>query len=493
MYRAGDRPDRAQTSPLSVLLIVSITITAAVVIVVFGGAALEGTQAESETGQAEQALTQFDSRASQVALGDSQSQNVDIGQQNGNYRVDEDAGAIRIYHENYTTDKTEYIYGSESEWVSLGAVVYEGENADIAYQGGGVWRSDDGGGSTMVSPPEFHYRQATLTFPLIRVNGTDTSAGRTSARVTRLETASSIFPQPGTTYPDGTEYLNPIQEGQMVVEIRSEYCEAWATYLRQRTDGEVTECNEDGVITAELVTQGTQGAFGINQGQELQVRGMDQSAHALQSLEFEFRSDSNSDFNNFGWSLSGENANGDRLELFVQGDGGGDVCKDNKDPEPVTAGVFYDDAENDTYNAWVIDESDPDAYHITCDDGEVVLNVDFLNASRNATYTTVSKSELERYDPPSGGLEGTEVMDSHSEDPSEDFVEGDELDIAMATQHYFALMGSADMKATEQQKAQGSSSAGLSEDSSGNIDYGPSDKVVTYLHITENRIRVELD
>ncbi|MFT4883231.1 MAG: hypothetical protein ACI8U4_000732, partial [Natronomonas sp.] len=96
MYRAGNGDSRGQTSPLSVLLIVSITITAAVVIVVFGGAALEDTQDRSRSGQAEQAMTQFDSRAAQVALGDSPSQNVRIGQQNGNYQVNEDTGGIKI-------------------------------------------------------------------------------------------------------------------------------------------------------------------------------------------------------------------------------------------------------------------------------------------------------------------------------------------------------------------------------------------------------------
>jgi hypothetical protein len=242
MQLSGSRHDRAQTSPLSVLLILSITLTAATVIVVFGGAALEGVQQESRVGQAEQAMTQFDSRTAQVALGDSSSQNINIGQQNGNYRVDEDAGAIRIYHEDYDDNGTiEYIYGSEDNWKSLGAVVYEGADTRIAYQGGGVWRENDGGSSTMVSPPEFHYRDATLTFPLIRVSGDDSAGGRTTARVTHSG-VDPVFPHPDRTYDGSSEsYENPMERGSILVEIRGRYCTGWESFFESRSEGSIEQ------------------------------------------------------------------------------------------------------------------------------------------------------------------------------------------------------------------------------------------------------------
>jgi hypothetical protein len=251
MQPLGNRPDRAQTSPLSVLLILSITLTAATVIVVFGGAALEGVQQESQVGQAEQAMTQFDSRTAQVALGDSSSQNINIGQQNGNYRVDEDAGAIRIYHEDYDNNGSiEYIYGSENNRKSLGAVVYEGADTRIAYQGGGVWRENSAGSSTMVSPPEFHYRDATLTFPLIRVNGDDSAGGRTNARVTHSG-VDPVFPHPDETYDGSTEpYENPMENGSILVEIRSRYCTGWESFFESRSEGSIEQrCAEEDANT----------------------------------------------------------------------------------------------------------------------------------------------------------------------------------------------------------------------------------------------------
>jgi hypothetical protein len=227
------------------MLIISLTLTSAVVIVVAGGAALQDTQQEARVGQAEQAMTQFDSRVAQVALGASSSQNVPIGQQNGNYRVDEDAGSIRIYHENYTADETEYIYGTDTSWKSLGAVVYESGNTQIAYQGGGVWRQNADGGAMMISPPEFHYRAATLTFPLIRVNGTDSAGGRTNARVTPSG-IEPVFPHPSRTYDaTGGSYENPMERGSIFVEIRSDYCRGWESFFESRTESAIKQqCTE---------------------------------------------------------------------------------------------------------------------------------------------------------------------------------------------------------------------------------------------------------
>jgi hypothetical protein len=489
MQLSGSRHDRAQTSPLSVLLILSITLTAAAVIVVFGGAALEGVQQESQVGQAEQAMTQFDSRAAQVALGDSSSQNVNIGQQNGNYRVDEDAGAIRIYHENYTAGQTEYIYGSETDWVSLGSVVYQGQNTQIAYQGGGVWRQDDSGSATMISPPEFHYRRATLTFPLIRVNGTDSTAGRTRARITRVETATGIYPDPGQHYDDDTskpEYLNPVQEGNMTVEIRSEYCEAWRTYLAERTEGEVTECDSNNTVTARLVTLGTQGNFDVIKGSTLTVRGQEED-DPLNEFELHFESDSNSGFNNFEWKMSNDDGAEKQFEIYIE------ATEGDGDGVPVHMHLYYSEDGGDTYQSWTLSSSNSDAFTINGSKEDATLTVDLLNESRKAVY-----EDFGNYNLGQGGGSGagpTFSSDGGSFSGSESFngstySEGDTVPLDTVIQYYFGQAGDLDLTIDERQQG----NAGLDPDgSSGRIMYGGGGRVVTYLHITENRIRVELD
>lgn len=457
---SSDSPrERAQTSPLGIALIVGITITAAVMIVFVGSAALETTQDESRIGQAEQAMTQFDSMASKVALGDSKSQNVRIGQRGGNYRVDEDAGSVKIIHEDWDGEgSTETIYEEQS----LGAVVYTRGDTEIAYQGGGVWRKDGSGASTLVSPPEFHYRQATLTFPIVRVSGDGSTGGQTNARVTRVETASGIFPDSDQDYEGNSDryYHNPIQDGNMTVAITSEYCEAWRTYLSDRTEGDVTEC-EDGTVEAALVTLGAQGGFDIIGGSDLPIRGQD----GMSSFEVTLRPQDSeaSGFNNLGWSISA--TEGDQeFELSIQEYEGGEP------DDVVKVSVYYSDDGGESYDSWVNDQD----FVIEEDGDSVKVTVDFL-AVHDTRFEDIGQPDVIEHDPQQGTI--------NSDSPSE-LDEPDEM--GNIVQYYFNEIGDMDMETHEQ------SNANLGDSSSGHIEYEGGGEVVTFLHVTENEVRVEL-
>ena len=495
-------PDRGQSSTVGVILILGLTLTGAATLVTVGGDAIQGTQSQSEIGQAEEAMTQFDSRAAQVALGDSESQNIPLGGHGGQHQVEADAGRVRIVHENWngtdcdgcdsyaaydnTTDNgnTTILYNE-----TLGAVTFDAGDTTIAYQGGGVWRGDTDGGSTVVSSPEFHYRDATLTFPLARVDGTGSTAGRTTAQVERVRAAGDVYPNASRTYPDGTtRVFNPVQNGNVSVEITSEYCEAWRSYFLDRTEGQVSDCN-GGTVTADIITLGTQGEFPIQNDNQLQVRGQE-PGHTLQDLEFSFRDDTASDFNNLGWSLAGESGD-KRLEIYVEKRGGGTPsCGD-----PVRTVIYYSDDGGDTYHTWVLDGSHGnDPYEIRCPD-DAVIDVDLLNASRSFEYTDASNHgsddllKFDTYDT-EGRFNGSEQLTGHPADPDTTASSGTEEPADLVTQHHFTLMDDTDMEIRE--RTQGGANAGLSGESSGTINYDGNDKVLTYLHITENRIRVEL-
>ena len=92
---------RGQSSPIGVVLLLGLIIAAATSVAVFGGTVLQDSQDRSEVGQAEQAMTQFDARAAQVALGDSDSQTVQLGGSSGTYSVQEDVGRVRLLHGNW--------------------------------------------------------------------------------------------------------------------------------------------------------------------------------------------------------------------------------------------------------------------------------------------------------------------------------------------------------------------------------------------------------
>lgn len=232
--------ERAQSSPLGISLIVGITLVAAVAIVVLGTVALENSQQESSIGQAEQAMTQFDSRTAQVALGDSTSKSIGLGR--GDYRVDESAGSVTVYHENWDDDgSTETIFETQP----LGAVTYRQDGTIIGYQGGGVWRQDADGDARMVSPPEFHYRDRTLTYPIVRVNGQEARSGSTRAHVLNPD-SRDVFPRDETYEGTDIPYANPTDTGSILVEIESQFCTGWESFFESRSEGGIEQpCDED--------------------------------------------------------------------------------------------------------------------------------------------------------------------------------------------------------------------------------------------------------
>jgi len=483
MHTPGD--ERAQSSTIGVALIIGITIAAAVAVVVLGAVALEDSQRDSSVSQAEQAMTQFDSRAAQVALGDSGSKTVNLGRSGGGYSVDEDAGNVRIFHEDWNETESvddEVIY----DWTSLGALVYENDGTEIAYQGGGVWRKDRDGGATMVSSPEFHYRQSTLTFPIVRVTGDGAAAGNPSARVSKLD-SRDVFPDRQQHYAedsDNPRYLNPVSEGNMTVEIQSEYCDAWRRYFLDRTEGSVSECSEDGNVTAQLITLGTVGDFDIAGGSTVEFRGMD--SDTLENFEFDFESDSSSGFNNFDWKMATEPDAQEQLEVYIEardGDGDGNA---------VHVHIFYSEDGGDTYHSWVLDENDPDAFTLSGEKEDATLAIDLLDSSREFTYTDVSEYSLASgneagpvYDGDDGSFIGNETID-------ESYEEDDRANLDTVTRHYFGIAAEGNLDMNIKERQPGNAEAGLSDESSGNIIYDGGGQVLTFLHITENGVEIRL-
>lgn len=224
-----------QSNPLAVVLLLGITITGTGTIVVFGATALEATQSEADIGQAEQAMTQLDSRASLVAHGSSNVQRASINTQSGAGLQVTDGGQMVITKSNAS--------GSfELMNTSMGAVVYERSGTTVAYEGGGVWRKPPrSDGSVMISPPEFDYESGTLTLPLVLVRG-EANSGDLTLR------------QNGTTgyYPSAGEQ-NPLENGSVNVTVTSEYYRAWGSYFEERTAGNVSYDDPSQTVEIELV------------------------------------------------------------------------------------------------------------------------------------------------------------------------------------------------------------------------------------------------
>lgn len=218
--------DRGQSEVLGVALLLGIVVLTTTILIVYGTAAVarhEGTVAVS---QAERGFEQFDSRASRVALGDASVQQVDLGLvDNVGHAHSDDEGWMRVtIHPETEADK-------EVTNTSLGTVFYRRGETTVAYQGGGIFRTD-GAGTTMLSRPEFHYNGETLTLPIVAVDGEPGLTDR--VQVTKNGTAVRKFPDPSRNL------ANRLQSGTITVTVQSDYYEAWGTFFEENTNGVVT-------------------------------------------------------------------------------------------------------------------------------------------------------------------------------------------------------------------------------------------------------------
>lgn len=237
----GATAERAQSEVLGTVLLLGLTVAVVGTTVALGGAALDDSQRTADLQRAEGAMTQMDSKASLVAHGGSPSQRVSFGSGGGDLSVDHDAGRM-VIAENET--------GDEIVNTSLGALVYERDGTRIAYQGGGVWRSD-GNRSRMVSAPEFHYRGETLTVPLVTIAENATADG---GDVTLTSEGSPVGHVAG----------NPVVD-DIRVTVTGDYHEGWASFFETRTDTQIVDRNNDSVtvlLRSDLVGTGVSYSMG---------------------------------------------------------------------------------------------------------------------------------------------------------------------------------------------------------------------------------------
>jgi hypothetical protein len=260
------KDERSQANVLGLTLVFGLVIVGSVVVVAFGASAISDSQETLSVQRAEKAMTQFDSRAALVALGNTDIQRIDFGSDAAaEFDVDKDAGYMRITRENLSSGDTTQLVQED-----LGAIVYETDTESLAYQGGGVWRVS-GDSSVMVSPPEFHFRNGTLTLPIIQLVGNPSLGSRIS--VAHNETLRK--------YPVSADKdrFNPLTNHKVTVTLKSDYYQAWGTYFETRTDGEVSYDHANNIanltlvspiqqrkITAATASLSASGTFEINGG-----------------------------------------------------------------------------------------------------------------------------------------------------------------------------------------------------------------------------------
>ena len=508
----GRKSLRAQTSTIGVILLFGITIIGTTAIVTYGSTAISDTQENSQTIQAGHAMTLLDARAATAALGQSTVQTVRLGTAEGTYRVRPNSGRIKITHMNFTgTGDNETIYDAK-----LGAVTYHTGDTTIAYQGGGVWRRSDNG-STMLSTPEFHYRSATLTLPVIRVEGSGGVSNNPVGVIRSQKRARQIYPnltasptvgsdEVGAPY-NGTDdpYHNPVRNGTVRVTITSEYYEGWASFFRTRTAGNVSTNHTSDEVSVDLRTAGLDGRFDMPpEGGSLNLDGL-ADGHAVNDFSMTLRPTVNAGgniaetgFNNLEWSLYGKKGNKE-VEFHIASTGK-QKCHPSPSFNTLELGVYYSN-ESSPQHEWENTSIDPNTgdFRVECtdldgdskDEPQLILD---LTGSTQLEYGDTSMDDWHFDQSPSAA--GKAPLEGHLEHGEDVTIStGGETSIDHLTNHYIALMSpSVELVVDDNSPGGGAGDRLGEEESFGNLDLEHGgDKFITFLHITENEVVVEFN
>ena len=222
--------DRGVAHVLGVILMAGFAITVAATVAVAGASMFADSQSQIETAQVESSFSSLAADASE--LEDGESVEFDLGTADGQLEVREGTGHLEIYHKK-DEDRID-VYEE-----NINSLEYTTEDGNVVgYQAGGVFRQH-GSGSSVVSAPDFYYRDNALSFPIQKVDGDIQSSGTLSGEL--------ALEREQRHYPNATEgKTNPLEGGTVYVELESEYCQGWEEYFSQQTRGSISEgCADD--------------------------------------------------------------------------------------------------------------------------------------------------------------------------------------------------------------------------------------------------------
>jgi hypothetical protein len=371
---------RGQAGVLGFALLIGIVAIGVTTVLLVGGAGLADTQERVEVEQATQTMTLIDSQASTVALGENPVQSVSIdGLERSGTLQAEATGRLVVE----TDDGTTYV---DQE---LGTLFYRNEGGEVvAYQGGGVWRGT-GTESRMISPPEFHYRDGTLTLPIVVVNP-DTSGASGDGRVTFTPNGSSLSLAPGV-----------IENEILTITITSDYYVAWGGYFEERVDGVTVEYDHPAdtveITLAELDIDGdyrtgvvAAGDVTVDNGNPEIRSEVISSGSVTGEVTCNGGSDSGSDCITEGVSVDNTPLDMAIERLMVESEANDPAANIGNGPQTLTAGSYYTEGFGLSNGPLTIDLEDGNVTLFV--DGNFSLNnnrIDVINAENTNHYAKV--------------------------------------------------------------------------------------------------------
>jgi len=296
------RSDKAVSEVLGSALILGITVLAVSIILLYGLPNIQKLQNMATVKNVEQSFTVLDSHASRASIGGSPIQTVDMNL---------DGGSLAVMP-NGTGKESYMVISSDNNTFKIvqqmGKLRYRLDDRVVSYEGGGVW-SQYPSGSTMLSPPEFHYNGQTLTLPIANISGDDSQGGKGVATISFKKNKMNIL------YPVGGDKTNPLnynQSGKILIDITSDYYDAWADYARSLLYARVIDTNKTTrTVHVELsvVPNGFGGATPVTN--PVKMRGLPRNENPLKnfSLKVYPHPKSNGGLYPFNWDIRAKSGN----------------------------------------------------------------------------------------------------------------------------------------------------------------------------------------
>jgi hypothetical protein len=489
----------AVSSVIGISIILVISLLSIGLMLLYTVPLISETQDMAKAQKAEQAFTVFDSRTSKASLGESPLQTTALTLMGENVAVhgnDNSYNESRIMIISLSSTLTWYndFYSQRGTWnawknyedepdfagfnASMGKVRYSYGDRTIAYEGGGVWSRYPSGGTVMISPPEFHYNGETLTLPIMKVNGNDSSGGNSNVNINVRSSNTPVVLYPNTDPNTGDDnFTNPLNCEKILIYINSEFYDGWAEYAETLTTTTAMLDHRNKTAIIEMDTLPPMGTFPLRDS--FKIGRLNQSNDTpIANLSFYFE------------DVAPEGSNFNSLETYVTATSGKKTLYYEIKKTTIEQITYSDAAVGNNEERWVSTNSPNSIFEVYIDDSYIDKNKKGKSKKANTTFDLVSDTYLLKYASKDKEFSWDQVSPT-TMTPNLTVSNGDVQSLDSITQHYMKLLAQdGTIKCTWSQKK---NEKIIVEDSTYTLIYDGGGGVLTYLHITSNELNVTLD
>lgn len=246
--------ERAVSSVLGVALMIAFAVSAAMLILVLSGSAVEDIEDQSRLQAAQDSLDQVANEFEQ--LQDARGSTFEFSFPEGM------RSNLSVSRSTTVTVRANNDTKCTTGPVTIGTILYEGADGDlVGYEFGGVWRKWADGGSSMVSSPQVEYRNGRLALSMSQMESNfrtssklegqlnKTASKRLSSNLSRALVTNKTVTEliEGPTSPiDRPSACSPARISNVTMTIEhSRFASAWHQYAHRNFDDERVEITPD--------------------------------------------------------------------------------------------------------------------------------------------------------------------------------------------------------------------------------------------------------